>query len=37
MKFTDIINLKTLIVMFKASTNTLTNNIQKKCISGRKH
>ena len=37
MKFTDIIKLKTLIIMFKASKNTLTNNIQKLFISGRKH
>ena len=37
MKFTDIVKLKTLIVMFKASKNTLTNNIQKLFISGRKH
>ena len=27
MKFTDIFKLKTLIFMFKASKNTLTNNI----------
>ena len=37
MKFTDIIKLKTVIFMFKASTNSLTNNIQKLFISGRKH
>ena len=28
MKFTDFVKLKTLIVMFKASKNNLTNNIQ---------
>ena len=32
MKFTDIVKLKTLIVIFKASKNTLTNNIHD-CIS----
>ena len=43
MKYTDIVELKSLIVMFKASTNTLTNNIQKlfnyrrkKNVSGKK-
>ena len=29
MKFSDIVKLKTLIVMFKAIKNTFTNNIQK--------
>ena len=29
MKFTDIVKLKTLIVIFKESNNTLTNNILK--------
>ena len=28
MQFTDIVKLKTLIVMFKESKNTLTNKIQ---------
>ena len=37
MKFTDIVKLKTSIVMFKASKNTLTNIIQKLFICGRKH
>ena len=27
MKFTDIVKLKTVIVIFKESNNTLTNNI----------
>ena len=37
MKLTDIVKLKTLIVMFKTSKNTLNNNIQTLFISGRKH
>ena len=37
MKFTDIVKLKTIIVMFKPSTNKLTYIIQKLFISGRKH
>ena len=37
MKFTDIVKLKTLIVMIKASKNTLTNNIQTLFTYGRKH
>ena len=37
MKFTYIVKLTTLIVMFKASKNTLTNNIQKLFISSRKY
>ena len=37
MKFTDIVKLKSLIVMFKESKNTFTNNIQKLSISCRKH
>ena len=37
MKFTDIVKLDTLIVMFKASKNILTNKIHKFCISCRKH
>ena len=36
MKFTDIVKLKTLIVMFKTRTHILTNNIHL-CIYGRKH
>ena len=35
MKFTDIVKLKTLNVMFNASSNTLTNNIIKLLISGK--
>ena len=37
MKFTDIFKLKTVIVMFKASKNNCTRNIQTLIISGRKH
>ena len=37
MKLTDIVKLKNVIVMFKASKNTRTNNIQTNCIAGRKH
>ena len=37
MTFTDIIKLTTLIFMFKAGKNKLTNNIQKLFIYGRKH
>ena len=37
MKFTDIVKLKTVIVMFKACKNTITISIQQMFISGRKH
>ena len=37
MKFTDIVKLKTLIIMFKASKTILTNTIQTLFIYCRKH